>query len=255
MRSRYLDVEDRTQDLADLLRSEPALAQEFLRKYELSWVYHENALEGVIFSGQEIEQAYENQPLAEASSVATLRAVRNYKLAIERVRGEAATRRMKIDLSLVKELCETLRAGPEPRPPTEYRKEMPLHRAYFHDIAQPAKIAGQLAKLMDWCQSPEFRAAHAIQKASKLHHAFMQVYPYTDGSGKIARLLANLILIHHGYQPCIFHSIDRQRYYESLRLPESALREFMLESMENGIANGERFIHQALAARSKKAVR
>jgi Fic family protein len=255
MRSRYLDIEDRTQDLADLFRGEPALAHEFLRKYELSWVYHENALEGVIFSGQEIEQAYENQPLAEVSSVATLRSIRNYKRAIERVRAEAAAKRPKIDLLLVKELHETLRAGPEPRSPAEFRKEMPLHRSYFHDIAQPAKIEGQLTKLMDWCQSAEFRAAHTIQKASKLHHAFMQIYPYTDGSGKIARLLANLVLVHDGYQPCIFHSIDRQRYYESLRLHESALREFMLESMENGIVNGERFIQQALAARAKRVVR
>jgi Fic family protein len=255
MRSRYLDIEDRTQDLADLLRCEPALAQEFLRKYELSWVYHENALEGVIFSGQEIEQAYENQPLAEVSSVATLRAIRNYKMAIERVRAEAVAKRPKIGLPLVKELYEILRAAPEARPPAEYRREMPLHRSYFHDIAHPTKIPAQLTKLMDWCQSAEFRSAHAIQKAPKLHHAFMQVYPYTDGSGKIARLLANLILIHGGYQPCIFHSIDRQRYYESLKLPESALREFMLESMENGIANGEKFIQQALAARAKKAVR
>ena len=51
MRSRYLDIEDRTQDLADLLRDEPILAHDFLRKYELSWIYHENALEGVVFSG------------------------------------------------------------------------------------------------------------------------------------------------------------------------------------------------------------
>ncbi len=255
MRSRYLDIDDRTQDLADLLRDEAALAQEFLRKYELSWVYHENALEGVIFSSHEIEQAFQNQPLAEASSVTTLRHVRNYKAAIDLVRGEAAAKRIKIGLPLVKRLFETLHAGIESKAAGEYRKEMPLHRSYFHDIAQPAKIAHQLGTLMEWCQSAEFRSMHAIQKASKLHHGFMQVYPYTDGSGKIARLLANSILIHHGYQPCIFHAIDRQRYYESLRLPESGLREFMLESMENGIANGEKFIQQALAARAKKAAR
>ncbi len=253
MRSRYLDIEDRTQDLADLLRDEPALAQELLRRYELSWVHHEHALEGVIFSGREIEQAFANQPLAEISSVATLREIRNFRAALELVRGEAAQKRLKIALPLVRTLYEVLQA--DPKGAGEYRKDMPLHRAYFHDIAQPARIPYQLAKLMDWCQSPEFRSAHPIQRASKLHHSFMQVYPYTLGSGKIARLLANLILIHHGYQPCIFHSIDRQRYYESLRAPESALREFMLESMENGIANGEKFIHAALAARAKKVVR
>jgi Fic family protein len=83
----------------------------------------------------------------------------------------------------------------------------------------------------------------------------MQIYPYTDGSGKIARLLANLLLVHEGYHPCIIHTIDRQRYYESLRLPEPTLRELMMESMENGLDNGEKFFHEALAARAKRAAR
>jgi Fic family protein len=83
----------------------------------------------------------------------------------------------------------------------------------------------------------------------------MQIYPYTDGSGKIARLLSNLVLVSSGYQPCIIHTIDRQRYYESLKLPESALRELMIESMENGIASGEKFMREARRQRYARAAR
>ncbi len=255
MRSRYLDLEDRTQDLAELLRDEPALAHQFLRKYELSWIYHENALEGLVFSGQEIETALAHQPVAEASSLTAFRDVRNFKAGIDIVRAEAAGKKPRISLALVKKLYETLHAGIESRALAEYRKDIPLHRAYFHEIAQPAKVPGMLAELMEWCDSAEFKRAHAIQKASKLQHAFMQIYPFTEGSGKLARLLSNLVLVHDGYQPCIVHTIDRQRYYESLRLPEAALRELMMESMENGLANGEKFFRHAAGARAKKAVR
>lgn len=253
MRSRYLDLEDRTQDLAERLRDEPAIAQEFLKKYELSWIYHENALEGLIFSGQEIEFALANQPVAEASALSTFREVRNFKTAIDLVRAEAASKKPKISLALVTRLYETLHAGMESRLPAELRKEIPLHRAYFHEIAQPARIDSMLNKLVDWCDSAEFRAAHPIQKAAKLHHGFMQVYPYTEGSGKIARLLSNLVLVHAGYQPCIIHAIERQRYYESLKQPEAVLRELMMESMHNGLANGEKFLGMALEARAKRA--
>jgi Fic family protein len=255
MRSRYLDIEDRTQDLADLMREEPALAQEFLRKYELSWVYHENALEGVVFSGQELETALGPQPLAEIAAINAFRDIRNFKAAIDVIRSEAAAKKPKITLALVKKLYETIHAGIESRAAAEYRKEIPLHRAYFHEIAQPAKIPSLLAKLMESCDSSEFRNAHVFHQASKLQHGFMQVYPYTEGSGKIARLLANLLLIHEGYQPCIIHTIDRQRYYESLKQPETTLRDLMMESLENGVANGEKFFRAALAARAKKAAR
>jgi Fic family protein len=255
MRSRYLDIEDRTQDLAELLRDHPDLAQNFLRKYELSWIFHENALEGVVFSGQELETALSHPPLTDIAAVNAFRDIRNLKAAIEVIRAEAASRKPKINLALVKRLYETLHAGIESRAVAEFRKEIPLHRAYFHDIALPPKIAPQLDALLEWTEGADFRNAHPIHKASRLQHGFMSVYPYTDGSGKIARLLANLVLMQAEYQPCIIHAIDRQRYYESLKHPEPQLRELMLESMENALANGEKLMREAVRARAKRVAR
>ena len=250
MRSRYLDLEDRNEDLLDLLREAPSsIENEFRRKYELSWIHHENALEGVVFSGQEIELGLAQAPVAEASALSTFRDVRNMKAAIDVVRTEAAAKKVRIHMPLVKKLYETLHAGIESRATAELRKEIPLHRAYFHDIAQPARIAVQLEKLLAWCDSADFRSAHPIHKASRLQHGFMQIYPYTEGSGKIARLLSNLILLNAGHLPCIIHTIDRQRYYESLKQPETSLRELMLEAMANGLANAEKLLRQGLAAR------
>jgi Fic family protein len=247
MRSRYLDIDDRTQDLADLLRDEPDIAAEFLSKYELSWVYHENALEGVVFTEDELKNALSNQPLTAVAAINASRDIRNFKAAIDVVRAEAEARRPKITLPLVNKLYETLHAGIEARAVAEFRKDIPLHRAYFHEIAQPSRIAGMLTTLLEWTESVDFKGMHAIQKASKLQHGFMQVYPFTEGSGKVARLLANLILINERYQPCIIHTIDRQRYYESLKQPESQLRELMMESMENALSSGEKFMREARA--------
>ncbi|HEY7516134.1 MAG TPA: Fic family protein [Vicinamibacteria bacterium] len=255
MRSRYLDIDDRTQDLAEQLRDEPSAAEEFLRRYELSWVYHENALEGVVFSGEELAKALSGPPLTDIASLNALRDVRNFKAAIDIVRLEAQNRKPRITLALVRKLYETLHAGIESRQVAEFRKEIPLHRAYFHEIAQPGRIAAQLDTLLEWTDSADYRGFHAVQKASRLQHGFMQIYPYTDGSGKIARLLSNLVLVSSGYQPCIIHTIDRQRYYESLKLPESALRELMIESMENGIASGEKFMREARRQRYARAAR
>ena len=89
MRTRYVDIDDRMEDLAERMRHDPESAADFLHRYELSWLYHENALEGVVYTGQEIEAALSNQPLAEASAVATLRDIRNFKAAIDVVRAEA----------------------------------------------------------------------------------------------------------------------------------------------------------------------
>ncbi len=255
MRNRYLDIDDRTEDLAERMRDDHAITADLLGKYELSWIYHENALEGIIYTSHELSMALANQPVADATVVGAFQEIRNHKAAIDLVRAEAAGKRPRVNLTIIKRIYETLGAGIQVKSTAEYRKDIPLHRAYFHEIAQPAKIAFQLGKLVDYCESAEWKNSHPLQQASKVHHAFMQIYPFTESSGKVARLLANLVLLNKGYLPCIIHSIDRQRYYESLRVPEPALRELMMEAMDNAVANAEKFFEEAVAARARRVAR
>lgn len=255
MRTRFVDIDDRMDDLADRMRADAELEGEFLRRYELSWLYHENALEGVVYTGQELETALGHPPVADASFVSSLQDIRNHKAAIDLVREEAKAKKLRINLTLVRKLNETLWASPDGTPAAEFRKDMPLHRAYFHEIAQPAKIPVLLQKVLDACESSDFRNAHPIQRATKLHHGFMQVFPYTEDSGRIGRLLAALVLLQAGYRvPCIIHATDRQRYYESLRLPEATLRDLTVEALDNGLTQAEKFFRGA-PVRSRKAAR
>jgi Fic family protein len=253
MRIRFVDIDDRMEDLADRMRNDPDLGEEFLRRYELSWLYHENALEGVVYTSLELATALDNAPLADASFVGALQQIRNHKIAIDLVREEAKSKKLRVNLTLVKRLHETLGAGND-RSVADYRKDMPLHRAYFHEIAQPAKIPALLQKVLDACDSADFRNAHPVQRAARLHHGFMQVFPFTDNSGRLARLLANLVLFQAGYRlPCIIHATDRQRYYESLRLPEATLRDLTVEALDNALEQGEKFFREAPPRRRKAA--
>jgi Fic family protein len=255
MRTRFVDIDDRMDDLTDRMRAAPELGEEFLRRYELSWLHHENALEGVVYTGQELATALDNPPVADATFVGVLREIRNHKTAIDLVREEAKAKKLRVNLTLVRKLYETLCAGEENRVEAEFRKDMPLHRAYFHEIAQPAKIPALLQKVLEACDSADFRNAHTIQRAARLHHGFMQVFPFTENSGRIARLLANLVMLQAGYRlPCIIHATDRQRYYESLRLPETALRDLTIEALDNALNQGEKFFREA-PQKGRKAAR
>jgi Fic family protein len=255
MRTRFVDIDDRMQDLADRMRREPEIAEDFLRRYELSWLYHENALEGVVYAPQELAAAVANQPIADASFVSALAGLRNHRAALEIVREEARAKKPKINVALVKRLHETLVGAAAKGMPTELRKDMPLHRAYFHDIAQPTKIPALLDKVLAQTDTADFRNAHPIQSATRLQHGFMQVFPYTDNSGRIARLLVNLLLLRAGYPLlCIVHSTDRQRYYDSLRQPETTLRDLVVEALDNALTQAEKHFDETSAA-SRKAAR
>ena len=240
MRTRYVDFDDRNKDLAERMRAAPELAEDFLRKWEVSWLYHENALEGVVYTSQELTLGLENQPVADATFVGALREIRNHKAALDLARAEGKAKKVRLNVSLAKKLYETLGAGTDGRSTAEWRKDMPIHRSYFHDIALPPKIPTALQKVFDLCETSDFRNAHPIQQAVKLQHGFMQVFPFTENSGRVARLLSNLLLFQVADLPVIIHATDRQRYYESFRQPESALRELTFDALDNGLTTAEK---------------
>lgn len=239
MSTRFLSLDERNADVRELLDADRDGAAEFQRRYEMSWYYHENALDGIVLTEQELIQALEHQVVGDASLMSVMTVIRNHRAALEMAKQEAKSRRVKLTLPFLVSLYETLIAGTNPSPKVKaiFRKEMPLHRTYFHEIAQPAKIEAELEKALKFTVSAEFKEFHPLKQAAWIHWSIMQVFPFADHNGKIARLLQSIYLLRSGYMPAIIHGVERQRYYESLRQGPSALRVLVLEAIENSLDN------------------
>ena len=240
-RTRYMDLDDRTEEIRELMRERPGTAREFLEKYELSWVYHENALEGLVLTHAELRQAFDPTGVVDSSMVHVFTEVRNQKATIEFVKQEAANPLVKYSFSLVKKLYEILYQGLPNRMPVSLRRDMPLHRTYFHDIVQPVQIQPALEQLFDLMNGEEFGRMHPIKQATHSHHRFMEIFPFSDLSGKVGRMLMNIILIRGGYMPCIMHSTDREAYYEGLRLNATEFGHIIMDAMDNALDNATKF--------------
>jgi Fic family protein len=246
MKSRLLEIDERTEKLQRMMRREKNKAADFQHRFELSLIYHENALEGIVFSSNELMSALDpNAIAADASMVPIFTEIRNHRSALAFIREEAANKKGKITVTLIKKIYEILGQGIPEREKALYRRDMPLHRTYFHDIAQPNKIPQLVEKLVDTVAGAEFRELHPVHQAATLQWQFMQAFPFTDNSGKVARLLSHLMLLRIGYLPPVIHAIDRQRYYESLRMPVATLRQLITEAMENSLENAFKFFAPA----------
>lgn len=260
MKERYQDIDEKNEELRHFLNTYKAQAQEFLDKFEMSWIFHDSALEGVVYTVQELQAALHPGPAAEASAMPIILEIRNHKAVIDYIRDEAKAggkKQTAITLTMIKRMHD-LFAGNTPeaqaaraaigRERTEkelakerekagYRKDMPLHRTYFHDIAQPAKIPALLEKLVDFTSSAEFREYHPIKQAVAVQHQFIQVFPFVEHSGKIGRMCSSLILLRHNYLPCVIHHINRQKYYEAFRGPVNSFRTLFMDELENSLDN------------------
>ncbi len=94
-RTQFLDLDDRTEDVRELMRGRPRETREFLDKYEMGWVYHECALEGMVLTHSELRQALEPNPgIVDSSMVHAFTEVRNQRAAIEFIKEEANCERI-----------------------------------------------------------------------------------------------------------------------------------------------------------------
>ena len=236
VKERYQDIEEKNEALREIIASKKAASQDFLEKFEMSWVYHDNALEGVVYTGQELMTALRPGAIAaEASLMPIVLEIRNHKACLEYVREEARTLPKKapgVTMAQVRRIhdllagntpeAQTARAAAERRERSEkelakereragLRKDMPLHRTYFHEIAQPAKIQPALEKMLDFTATAEFREQHPILQSARVQHQFIQIFPFAEHSGKVGRMLSNLILLRNQMFPSVIHSIDRQK--------------------------------------------
>lgn len=266
MKERYQDIEEKNEKLRDILDAQKDKGKEFLDRYQMSWIYHDAALEGIVYAPVELQAAlFPGTVAAEASMMPIILEIRNQRAAVDYIREEAKVsgkKAAKITQDQVKRIHDLIsgntaealaaRATIERREKSEkelarerekagLRKDMPLHRTYFHDIAQPSKIQGLLEKLIDYTASSEFRELHPIHQAAYVQHQLIQVFPFTEHSGRVGRLLTNLILLRHNFLPCVVHSIDRQRYYEAFRGPVTAFRSVVMDAMENSLDNALKY--------------
>jgi Fic family protein len=242
MRQRCIEIDDRTGRLRDLIADSPWSWSEFEEMYDISWIFHENGLEGVVLTYPEIKSAVDNKIISDVSLLPTYKHIKDQKWCIDQMRERAGNRRAVINIPFLKDLHGRLVDDPEVA--GTYRKDIPIHRTYFHEIAQPQTIPDGLGAVLDYLKGRHSKDMHAIELAGNVHHRFMRVFPFSRFSGMIGRLLINFVLHRAGYLPAVIHATDRQRYYEALRGPERHFRRFLAGAMENSLDNALRFLAQ-----------
>ncbi|MDI7268259.1 MAG: Fic family protein [Myxococcota bacterium] len=245
LKERYPEIDALTALLARKIRRLRAAESAAIRVVmDRVWIHHDCAIDGLVVPLEEIRAALAGQPPADSSLAPVHREVTAHREAVRKTREEAARAKPPLRMPFVLDLYGTF-AGERYDPHKScYRRDVPVHRLYYHDIAAPDRIAYRMKRLIDWAGQPDFRKRHPIAAATLLHHTFMEVFPFPTHSGKIGRLLMNLALMRAGYQPVVLHSADRHRYYESLRGDAEDLAFLVEESMENSLRSSIKLTEQ-----------
>jgi Fic family protein len=216
---------------------------------DISTIYHDLALEGQVVDADELEAAFDSRAITDATSLPLYLSLRSHRRALDFAREVAPRKKLDFSMDLFKDFHVLLASDLESAKSGRYRKEIPLHRTYFHQICQPNKISANMRKLTDWLNDPEDALSmHPIQWIAKFHYQFMRIFPFIETTGKIGRIMANMVLIRQGYLPAIIHATERQRYYEAIRSSQEDLTQLFAESAISSLEAAERFLERSAVA-------
>lgn len=242
-----LSIEERTAYLEDRLKAAPPEVQDKYRNdLDMSWIAHDSALEGVVYTMPELRTAIgasDANVAFDSSLQPVVEEIRRHREALNFVRDYAMKRRMPITVDVVKRIYTVLHPEEGDIKALKYRKDIPQHRLYFHEYAPPDKIAYKLRQVIDWVNDPETRRTRTpVRLAARAHYDLLRIFPFATDSGKVARLFMNLLLLRGGYPPAIIHSTERQRYYEALKGASATMHSIVQDAIENSLASIEKLL-------------
>ncbi len=84
------------------------------------------------------------------------------------------------------------------------------------EYAPPEHVQSEMERLVAEHSRNEAARHHPILLAAWLHHRFVQIHPFADGNGRVARALVLLVLQKHKFAPLVVDRFHRDKYLVAL---------------------------------------
>ncbi len=81
-------------------------------------------------------------------------------------------------------------------------------------LPNPMKVPELMDDFFIWLHNKN--SDHPVKIAADAHLKLVSIHPFTDGNGRTARLLMNLLLMQQGYPPALIPKEDREIYLNSI---------------------------------------
>ena len=85
----------------------------------------------------------------------------------------------------------------------------------LHHYCPPEQTKNEMENLLKWYREIEYQCAPEVL-AAWLHHRFVQIHPFQDGNGRVARALASLVFLQNNIFPLVIRNLERDQYIDAL---------------------------------------
>jgi Fic family protein len=201
----------------DSLRPLPAAAVRNLDEiYRVEWTYNSNAIEGNTLTLLETKLVLEEGLTIGGKKLREHFEVINHAEAIQYVK-EVVDRKIELSEFVIKSIHQLVLRNIDDENAGRYRTINVGISGSKHIPPSFPTVPEKMEQLIQWYQQKKDQL-HPVELAARLHFQFVYIHPFTDGNGRTARLLMNLILMGYGFPPAIVKAEGKARmaYYETL---------------------------------------
>lgn len=182
--------------------------------YAVELTYTSNALEGNTLSRAETALAVEKGLTSAGKTVREHLEAINHARAFSYIESLLQSSNTAFTERDLLELHRHIMTGIDDQNAGRYRS-VPVRIAGSRVILpNPLKVSGLMTDFIRWLHTKS--AMHPATLAAEAHFRLVTIHPFTDGNGRTARLLMNLLLMQAGYPPAIIRVQDRRSYLQSL---------------------------------------
>jgi Fic family protein len=181
--------------------------------YKVEFTYTSNAIEGNTLSRAETALVVEKGLTAEGKSIVEHLEAINHVKAWEYVQSLQSQKVPSVSEKNILTIHSHILHAIDDSNAGRYRS-VPVRIAGSTVVMpNPLKVPFLMNEFITWLRTTK---EHSVDIAIKAYFKFVSIHPFTDGNGRVGRLLMNLILIQGGYPPVIIRKEDRRKYIENI---------------------------------------
>ena len=178
----------------------------------LEWTYNSNSIEGNTLTLRETQVVLEGITVGGKTITEHLEAI-NHEKAILYL-DDLVKDKQPITEWNIKNIHQLILKEIDNENAGRYRKENVTIKGATHIPPDFVKIPELMEKLI--LNYETWNKYHPMIRSALLHGELVKIHPFVDGNGRTSRLIMNLHLINHGYNPVIIKKENILEYYEVL---------------------------------------
>lgn len=226
-----------------LLRSKrslsPGIVNKLREQLSLELTYNSNALEGNKLTLKETFLVINDGLTVKGRSLKDHLEAKNHNEAVHFLYDLIEhQKRQTISERLIRSLQQLIIKDIEDSEAGRYRQGSVMITGSKHRPPESFEIPKLMQEFVAWAKK-NICKMHPVEFAAQAHHRLVHIHPFTDGNGRTARLLMNLLLMQKGYPIVIILKNDRQKYYRVLEKADAGkydeLEKFVAQAVERSM--------------------